>query len=363
MSKQKIKIWWQSIDKWILSSTLLLLLLGTFLIMSSSLIHAEKNSLEEQLLIKKHLFFLLLTLTIILSTTIFKREKIVLICGILCLIFLFLSIFPSFFFNEIKGANRWINIFGYSLQPSEFLKPTFVIISATLLSRFQKKKDFSLSVNFVLLLFIILVLFLQPDFGMSFLIFVTWSVQVFMYGLSLKLILIIFIFGTFMFTFAYNYFPHVKFRIDSFLNVDVGDKYQVNKSLEAFSSGGLTGNGIGTAKISNSLPDVQSDFILALAAEEMGFITVLIIIMLFSLIFLRSLTYSFNSSNMFDFLSLSGLAIVFFLQFLINLLSTLSLIPTKGMTLPFISYGGSSMLSCGLLIGLILSLSRKRYEG
>tara|TARA_X000000950_G_scaffold258568_1_gene326188 strand:- start:910 stop:2004 length:1095 start_codon:yes stop_codon:yes gene_type:complete len=358
----KIRLWWQSIDKLILSSTLLLLLIGTFLIMSSSLIHAEKNLLNEQYLIKKHLYFLPIAFFIILLTSTMTREKIVLLSVIAFFSFILLSIIPSFFFDEIKGANRWISVFGYSLQPSEFLKPTFVIITATLLSRFQKKKDFSLSLSFILLSLIILVLFLQPDFGMSFLIFLTWFIQVFIFGLSVKLISLIFIFGIFTSIFAYNVFPHVKFRVDSFFQANVGDKYQITKSLEAFSSGGLTGNGIGTAKISNYLPDVQSDFILALAAEELGFFTVMIIILLYSLIFLRSMVYSVKSSNMFDFLSLSGLAIILFLQFLINILSTLSLIPTKGMTLPFISYGGSSLLSCAFLVGLILSLSKKGYE-
>ena len=355
----KIKIWWQSIDKLILFSTFFLLLIGTFLVMSSSLIHADKNFLKEQYLLKKHLYFLPLSLFIILFTTTITREKIVVICSLAFFAFVILSVFPYFFSDEIKGAKRWIKFFGYSLQPSEFLKPTFIIVSSVLLSRFRKKNDYSLNLNFVFLVLIISVLFLQPDFGMSFLIFLSWSIQVFIFGFSLKFIFVVFTFGILTFIFAYYFFSHVKFRIDSFFNINIGDKYQVTKSLEAFSSGGLTGNGIGSAKISNFLPDVQSDFILALAAEELGFITVSIIIALYILIFLRTLYHSFKSSNMFDFLSLSGLAIIFFSQFLINLLSTLSLIPTKGMTLPFISYGGSSMLSCAFLVGLILSISKK----
>jgi len=353
---------WTSLDKWIFFSTLLLMIIGILLTLSSSVIYSNKLNISDNYLIKKHLLILPLSIFIILFLSNLSPEKIVIFSFLTFSIFLVLSLMPYFLSSEVKGANRWINIFNFSVQPSEFLKPTFVIVTSTLLSRFQKKHDNSLKINISILVLIGIVLFIQPDFGMFLLIFLTWFLQLTLFGISIKVIFLLILLGLITITFAYFSLSHVKFRIDSFFNFSYGDNYQVHKSIDSFTSGGFFGQGIGAGKISPYLPDVYSDFILSLAAEELGLIFVIFIIIIYSFIFLRSIYHSKNKKDLFLFLSISGLAIIFILQAIINIFSTLNLIPTKGMTLPFLSYGGSSLLSCAILIGFILSLSKKKYH-
>ena len=358
----QIKFWWLSLDRWIVFSIILLMIIGIFLILSSSSIYANRLDISENYLIKRHLFILPICICIIIALTNFSVEKIVIFSFITFSVSLVLSIIPNFVFNEIKGASRWISLYGFSIQPSEFLKPTFVIVTATLLSRFQKKKDNSLKINIFLLSLIGLVLFFQPDFGMFLLILLTWFSQLILFGVSKKTIFFLLLLSLIFIILAYVALDHVRFRIDNYFQPDTGDNYQVHKSIDSFTNGGFFGQGLGAGEVSHYLPDVYSDFILSLAAEELGLISVLVVVILYSFIFYRSIYHSTRKNDIFYFLSISGLAIIFILQTMINIFSTLNLIPTKGMTLPFLSYGGSSLISCAILIGFILSLSKKKYE-
>ena len=359
---KNIKYWWLSIDKWIFYSTLVLILVGFFLILSSSSIYSERLSINSDYLIKKHLIILPFAILLILMTSCLPIEKIIIFSFVFFLIFLILSIVPIFFFNQLKGANRWINIFNFSLQPTEFLKPTFVIVTSTLLTRFHKKKDYSMKVCFLIILSISVILLKQPDFGMFVLIFITWFSQILLFGIKLHTFFLLSLFGVTIFLIAYSFLDHVKFRIDNFLNFNSSDNYQISKSIDSFISGGFFGQGIGGNKVSQSLPDVHSDFIFSLAAEELGFFSLCFILSLYFIIFSRSVYHSYNQKSLFKLLSISGLSIIFFLQSILNILNTIGLIPTTGMTLPFLSYGGSSLLSCAITIGFILSVSKKNYE-
>ena len=358
---KNIKSWWLSIDKWILYSTLGLILVGFFLILSSSSIYSEKLSINTDYLFKKHLIMLPFAILIILMTSCLPIEKIIIFSFVLFVICLILSVIPIFFFSQLKGANRWINIFNFSLQPSEFLKPTFVIVTSTLLTRFYRKRDHSMKVCFFMILSISIILLKQPDFGMFVLIFITWFLQIILFGIEFYTFFLLSLFGIIIFFIAYSFLDHVKFRIDNFFNSNLGDNYQISKSIDSFVSGGFFGQGIGGNKVSQSLPDVHSDFIFSLAAEELGFFFLCFILSLYFIIFLRSIYYSYNQKSLFKLLSISGLSIIFFLQSILNILNTIGLIPTTGMTLPFLSYGGSSLLSCAITIGLILSISKKNY--
>lgn len=358
----QIKFWWLSLDRWIVFSIILLMIIGIFLILSSSSIYANRLDISENYLIKRHLFILPLCICIMIVLTNLSVEKIVIFSFITFSVSLVLSTIPNFLFNEIKGASRWINLYGFSIQPSEFLKPTFVIVTATLLTRFQKKKDNSLKINIFLLSLIGSVLFFQPDFGMFLLILLTWFSQLILFGVSKKTIFFLLLLSLMIIILAYVALDHVRFRIDNYFQPTTGDNYQVHKSIDSFTNGGFFGKGLGAGEVSHNLPDVYSDFILSLAAEELGLISVLIVVILYTFIFYRSIYHSTRKNDIFRFLSISGLAIIFILQTMINIFSTLNLIPTKGMTLPFLSYGGSSLISCAILIGFILSLSKIKYE-
>lgn len=348
----QIKHWWWSIDKWILFSTFVLIFIGLLMMMS----------LEENNFLKKHLIFLPLGIAVILSSSMLKLRHLIILSLILFALFLILSTFPFFFSNEIKGANRWIKFFQFSIQPTEFLKPTFIIVSSLLFSRFQKKKDYSFNINLFVISILATILLLQPDLGMFILFFLTWFTQILLIGLSLKIIFLIILLGLLVLIFSYLNLEHVKFRIDSFYDPNIGDNYQINKSLESFASGGFFGKGLGSGTISSKLPDVHSDFIFALLGEELGFFFLILVLSLYIFIFYRVLVSILKENNFFIFLSSAGLSLILIYQFLINIMSTLNLVPTKGMTLPFLSYGGSSFISCSLIVGFILCLTKKRTE-
>ena len=218
----------------------------------------------------------------------------------------------------------------------------------------------SFNINLLLLSLIGLALISQPDFGMFVLIFITWFSQIILLGVSIKIILFLTVFGIIISLLSYISHSHIRFRINNFFDKSVGDNYQINLSLDAFSSGGFFGKGIGTGTFSKKLPDAHSDFIFSIASEELGFFFSCLIILIYLIIFYRVTISILKIDNLFIFLATSGLSLIFVFQSLINISSAMNLIPTKGMTLPFLSYGGSSLLSCSIIIGSILSLTKKR---
>ena len=353
-----IKNWWWSIDKWILFSTILLLLIGLMLTLSGSSKIEYKYNYPNGYLFNKQIFFVFISLLVILISSMLSVKNLIFFSISTFFIFLILSFVPLFQ-QEIKGASRWIKFLNFSLQPSEFLKPTFITMSALLLSRYKKKEDYSFLFNFSLFLLLGFVLFLQPDFGMFVLFFLTWFSQLILVGLSFKLISLIILCGSLIFIISFFTHEHVRFRILNYFNSDMGDNYQINKAIESFSNGGFFGTGLGGGFFSKRLPDVHSDFIFALAGEELGFIFLCLIIFLYIMLFYRVVFSMVNEKNLFVFLSASSLILILILQCIINISSALNLVPTKGMTLPFLSYGGSSLLSCSLIIGFLLALTKK----
>lgn len=359
--KNQVESWWWSIDKWILFSTFLLIIIGCILILSGANSIERKYSYNEGYFFKKHLIFVPIAISVILCSSMLSIRHIIILSIIMFVIFLVLSFIPLFQ-SEIKGASRWIKFFNFTIQPSEFLKPTYIVCSALLLSRFKKKNDNSFLINFFIISVIGLILFLQPDFGMFILIFVTWFLQILLMGLSIKIILSILFFGLIVSCISFFTHDHIKFRVYNFFDADIGDNYQINRSLDAFSNGGAFGKGIGAGTYSKKLPDVHSDFIFALAGEELGFIFLCMILLLYIILIYRVVVLLLKEDNLFIFLSASSLIITLIFQSLINICSTLNMIPTKGMTLPFLSYGGSSLISCSLIIGFILSLTKKKRQ-
>jgi cell division protein FtsW len=265
---------------------------------------------------------------------------------------------------EIKGARRWINFPGMSLQPSEFVKPTFAVVAAWLFSEQKLHPRFPGNlICIALFLVIVAMLIKQPDIGMAGVVAAVWFAQFFMAGMRLYWVAAGALAGLGGLVGAYMYLPHVRIRVDHFLDPSTGDSYQVNRSIEAFANGGLWGRGPGEGTVKDVLPDAHADFVFAVAGEEFGVVVCLAVVALFAFIVLRGFSRMSQEGSLFVLLAATGLLVQFGLQAAINMASSLHLIPTKGMTLPFLSYGGSSMLALGLGMGMMLALTRRRLGG
>jgi cell division protein FtsW len=265
---------------------------------------------------------------------------------------------------EIKGARRWINLPGLSLQPSEFVKPTFAVVAAWLFSEQKLRPRFPGNlICTALFLIVVAMLIKQPDIGMAAVVAAVWFAQFFMAGLRLYWVVAGALAGVGGLVGAYMHLPHVRVRIDHFLDPSAGDSYQVNRSIEAFANGGLWGRGPGEGTVKDVLPDAHADFVFAVAGEEFGVVVCLAIVGLFAFVVLRGFSRMSQEGSLFVLLAATGLLVQFGLQAAINMASSLHLIPTKGMTLPFLSYGGSSMLALGLGMGMMLALTRRRLGG
>ncbi|MFM8991992.1 MAG: FtsW/RodA/SpoVE family cell cycle protein, partial [Alphaproteobacteria bacterium] len=268
---------------------------------------------------------------------------------------------------EIKGARRWINLPGFSLQPSEFVKPSFAVICAWLLSLQRRQTGFPGDlVAFGIYAVIIVLLARQPDIGMSVVVTMIWFSQYVVAGLRIASTMLFFALFGVAGVGVYFLGPmiglgHFTSRVDRFLDPSSGDTYQVSRSLEAFSNGGFAGQGPGEGRVKTHLPDAHSDFIFAVVGEEFGLVACLLILALFAFLVLRGFVRLLAENSLFAVLATTGLLVQFGLQAIINMGSTLHILPTKGMTLPFISYGGSSLLALSLGMGFMLALTRKRY--
>ena len=358
--RSTLSIWLWTIDKWIFFSFFTLLLLGIIFILTSSSTLELKLNKESYYFSIKHIFFVIFGFltAIILSELNFNKIKLISLIsfGLLLVAMLYCIQYGS----NIKGAKRWIEIFNQSIQPSEFIKPFFIIINAWLLTIWkltQKNKYLILSILSILSINIMLLL--QPDLGMTLLITTIWIFQLLITGIPiLVFIFLIFIIPA-LILLAYNFYPHVYVRINDFI---FGTNFQANQALKLFNDAGYFGKGIGEGSLKNNLPDAHTDFIFSVIAEEFGIVVCLIIILIYTIIILRSIIIAFNCNNIFQILSISSLSALIGIQSLIHISSNLSLIPTKGMTLPLLSYGGSSTISAAIVVGLLLSLTRKRID-
>jgi cell division protein FtsW len=262
---------------------------------------------------------------------------------------------------EIKGARRWIAVPGLSsLQPSEFVKPSLAVISAWLLaqSRVERRMP-GYFLSTLLVGTVLALLVLQPDLGMSIVVAAVWAAQLFVVGLPMWVAGFGVAGGAAALVGAYFTFNHVRSRFDRFLDPSSGDNYQVNTALEAFMNGSLFGRGPGEGTVKAQLPDAHTDFVMAVAGEEFGLVVCLLILALFAFVTLRTLSRASKETSLFITLAGTGLGVQFGLQAAINMASTIQLIPAKGMTLPFISYGGSSALAMAICVGMLLSLTRE----
>jgi cell division protein FtsW len=355
--RSNLALWWWTIDRYLLTSFFILMMFGIFLVMASSQHLAENLNFPSHYFTIRHILYGIISIPIIIFFSILneRQTKIICILGIMITtLLLFVILFDG---DKIKGAQRWFFIAGLSFQPSEIGKPLYVVFNAWLLSLWVEKTKFPgwmWSITSIILISSLLLL--QPDLGMAIVMMFTWGFQLFITGIPLIIILcLIMAFPIFM-IFSYQHFDHVKIRIDNFLE---GKTYQISKSLQSFESGGFWGKGPGEGFYKKSLPDAHSDFVFAVAAEEYGALICSIIIIIYGLIIIRSFYHTMYNHNLFYILAVGGLAFQFGFQSLIHMASNTDLIPTKGMTLPFLSYGGSSLLASAITAGIILSLTKR----
>ena len=346
-----IRIFWNSIDR---LNFILIFILGLLGVLLSFTVN------QNLLFINRHSVFFILGMLIILFLSQQNNKNIrrIALFGFIILIILLISLY--FFEYEVKGSKRWLRILSFSFQPSEVVKPFFIILTSWGISQSIKGKKYFLLVTFVSFLALILLVLLQPDLGMTILIASTFFCQLFIAGLPMMLVLYGLALILFLSVLSYFFLDHVKSRIDSFLGN--ADTYQIDLSLSAFKSGGIFGKGPGQGDLKEKIPDANTDFIFAVAGEELGLIFCLIILIIILSIVIKTLLKVLKVHNPYKIIAISGLICSFGLQSLINIFSALGMIPTKGMTLPFVSYGGSSMLATSILFGFLLSLTNINNE-
>ena len=352
--------WWWTVDRWLLVTVLLLIASGILLTLAASPAVAERLGLESFHFAKRQFFYMAIGLGVLVGVSLLSERGVKRLALGLFIAGLAGAILTLFYGPEIKGATRWLHVAGFSVQPSEFLKPAFIVISAWMLAEEFRNPGFpGRAIAVGLFVAVAAVLLMQPDFGQTLLIGAVWAGQLVMAGLPLVWLASFAGAGLTGLVSAYLLVPYVARRIDTFLDPASGDTYQIDTALNAIRAGGLIGRGPGEGSIKKVLPDAHSDFIFAVAGEEFGTMACLGILALFAVVVLRGLSQLLEEDNAFVVFAAGGLLALFGLQALINISVNLAVIPAKGMTLPFISYGGSSMLALAITMGMVLALTRR----
>ena len=353
--------WWWTVDRSLLAGLAILMLAGLVFLMAGGPPVAERLGLSTFHFVNRQVMFLVPALFIIVTVSFLslrhlRRLALIVYAAGMVLILLAFQYGP-----EIKGAHRWIMIGPLGLQPSEFVKPAFVVLSAWAFSEGARRKDVpGTLMAFLLLPATIIPLILQPDFGQTMLVTIVWCGLFFVAGLHWFWVMGLGAGGLLGIGAAYQFLPHVRARIERFLDKDSGDTFQVDTAMESFSRGGWLGRGPGEGTVKRILPDAHTDFIFAVTAEEFGIVVCLALLMVFAFIVLRGLALARRNEDPFCRLAATGLIFMFGLQACINMMVNVHLMPAKGMTLPFISYGGSSLLSLALGMGFLIALTRRR---
>ena len=356
-----LKKYWRNIDKQILFAFTLLFILGAFFSFSSTSILAdERLDREYYSFFQKHLLYAIVSFCLMLFISSINSDFITRSALPLFLIFfLFLSIVPIIGI-EVKGAKRWLNFYFFSFQPIEFIKPFFILIIAKVISSNNfKNLNISYIISFFILSSIIFLLIIQPDLGQSVLLITTWLSLIFVSGMNIYFIfslgiLVILGFTSLVFL-SPDKFNYILNRVSSFVDPSKGDGFQSQKAIDAIRLGGIKGQGMGEGILKDSVPEAHTDYIIAVISEEFGSIISILIICIFLFIALRLTKIIINSNNNFYKLSLSGLVTLLIFQTFIHIGVNANLLPTTGMTLPFLSYGGSSLISSGIVAGIILN--------
>lgn len=354
--------WWWSVDRVILTALLALMVSGVVLLMAGGPPVADRLGLSAFHFVNRQAVYLVLALGVLLATSFLSPRQVRRAALLLFVVSLAMVIGTLLFGVEIKGSRRWLTLGPLgSIQPSEFMKPAFVVLAAWAFSESTRRPDVPATlIAFLLLPVAIVPLILQPDFGQTVLITLVWCGLFFVAGIHWFWVLGLGGAGAFGIFLAYELIPHVRGRIERFMDKGSGDTFQVDTALESFASGGWLGKGPGEGTVKRILPDAHTDFIFAVTAEEFGIVVCIALVALFATVVLRSMLVAQRSEDGFVRLAVTGLAMLFGIQAAINMMVNLHMLPAKGMTLPFVSYGGSSLISLALGTGFLLALTRRR---
>ena len=353
--------WWWTVDRFMLTALLTLMLAGIVLSLAASPPVAARIGLEPFYFVNRHVLFLIPTVALMFATS-FLPDRYIRRIALVVFVVSVAMVFATLVYGaEVKGARRWIVIAGVNIQPSEFLKPAFVILVAWLFGESAKRPEMPANIlALALLVMAVTALVLQPDFGQTMLISLVWGALFFLAGMRIIWMLGLGGVAALGLTIAYLTVPHVTRRIQRFLDPSSGDTFNVDQAIESFLRGGWFGRGPGEGTVKRILPESHTDFVFAVAAEEFGIVLCLVLLALFAFIVLRGLRHAIGNEDPFRRFAAAGLAILFGLQSAINMAVNVHLMPAKGMTLPFISYGGSSMISIAYGMGMLLALTRER---
>lgn len=357
--------WWRTIDRWSLVCVLALFGVGLLLGLAASPPLAERNGLSPFYYVQRQALFGILGMIAMLVFSMMSPQQ-VRRAGVIAFFvaFVALALLPFFGTNFGKGAIRWYSIGIGSFQPSEFLKPAYVVLAAWLMSAGQEVNGPpGRSLAFTLCIVIVAILAAQPDYGQACLVLFSWGVMYFVAGAPLTLMVGVAGLVISAGVLAYQNSEHFARRIDGYLSAEIDPTTQIGYAANAIREGGVFGVGVGEGEVKVFLPDAHTDFIIAVAAEEYGLILVLVIILLYGTVAVRSLLRLLNERDPFIRYAGTGLACVFGMQAMVNMGVAVRLLPTKGMTLPFVSYGGSSVIAAGITIGMLLALTRRRPQG
>ncbi len=353
--------WWWTVDKLMLGAVAVLMLAGIVLSLAASPPVATRIGLDAFHFVNRHVIYLLPAFAVLIATSFLTPQSIRRVALAVFVVGLALTAATLVFGAEVKGARRWIVLLGVNIQPSEFVKPAFVILISWLFAESTRKPDMPANtIALALLTLVVALLVLQPDFGQTMLIALVWGALFFMAGMRFVWVIGLAGSAAIGLVGAFYTVPHVARRIKRFLDPSSGDTFQVANAIESFVRGGWFGRGPGEGTVKRILPDSHADFVFAVAAEEFGIVLCLALVALFAFVVMRALGHALRDHDPFTRFATAGLAILFGTQSAINMAVNLHLIPAKGMTLPFISYGGSSMISLAYGIGMLLALTRER---
>ncbi len=360
--RSPIGVWWWTMDRWLLGAVGILLVLGVMMAFAASPAAAARLNLSDPFhFALRQSVFAAVGAAILLAASVLDDRGVRRVAFFVFLVSILVMAALPFIGHSAKGATRWLDLGGFSLQPSEFMKPALIVLVAWMFAEAQKGEGVpGVTIAFVLYGISVALLLIQPDVGQTILISIAFGAAFWMAGVPISWVMGMGALSVAGMISTYYMFPHVASRVDRFMNPETADTHQVDRAAEAIAAGGLIGRGPGEGVMKRHVPDLHTDFIYSVAAEEYGLVFSLALIALFGFLVIRGLYRALKLSDPFQQVAAAGLFVLVGEQALINIAVNLNLIPTKGMTLPFISYGGSSMLAICLTLGLALALTRRR---
>ncbi len=353
--------WWWTIDRWNMSALFIIMVFGAILILAASPPVAERIGVDAFHFAERQFLFLVPAVAILVSLSLLDPAQVRRAGLALMIVSFALLVVTLLVAAKTKGAQRWIPLGAFSLQASEFAKPALAITTAWLLATGRHVPGFpGVLLSCALTAIVAGLLILQPDFGTTIIVLAVWGSQLFLGGLPFLVVAAVAVAAVLGLFIGYQQFDYVRDRINGFFDPESVDTYQIEMSLRSFQSGGLKGRGPGEGVIKDHLPDAHSDFIFAVGGEEFGLVACLVLVSLYAFVALRGFVRLRDERDLFVLLAVAGLVIQFAVQAVVNMGVALRLLPTTGMTLPFVSYGGSSLIAMAIGMGLMLALTRRR---